>query len=334
MNRTKSFSSPPDSEGIFERSLSTSMSSLPPQSRHKLARTMSNCSQHSASSYAVPTHHSTEDFIAPVLDSTTEILSNPSLDFSNVNIVCCCEDTDRDSMDEDAVSSTSGVQSLSAPVPGAPPLTSSSGVDEGDNTTGPCGHPKYRKSRSRSRSRSIICNSLMSSMSSPPTSQSVSTAHPHSHSHSHPHSHPHSSATGAGPRSPPSGPKSPSVRSNLSNASLSSHFHHGSPSLAPDAKTINFYSYADMLDKEKDSETGFSGDDLDSEPSSARPHHHHHHSPTFKGFSFAGAAGSHEVHSSAPPAVGTFSSSPPPPQTTSVDGFTTLSMKEYISKLT
>lgn len=286
-SRSKSFASSLN-EGIFERSLSLSMLSLPPTSRQKLARTLSNCSQQSSGGYTIPIHHNTEDYIAPVLDTTTEILTNPSLDLSDVNIVCCCEEegdenaTDRDSADESQPNNH--LKLLLTP-----------------HAPAPHNHAHPKKQRSRSRSRSSICKSLMSSMSPTHTSSQLQLA-----------SRLHHNSVGN------IGPVSPSVHLSKSNVSLQ-QFHQQHQDLAsssPDRKTIKFYSFADMLDNEKQEEQPFDDD----EESVGSP-------PEFRGFSFSEPAHvDDDVHHKR-----TNSSHSPP---VSADGFQTISVRDYISKLT
>ncbi|SGZ57389.1 CIC11C00000005854 [Sungouiella intermedia] len=128
-----------DPESIFERSLSTSpFKSLPPSRRNSRVglrpngRSMSVVSNGSVCSLnLIPAHYSTEDFVAPVLDTTTEILTDPGIDYSEVTIVSCeCDDStcrSRHSRHKDSKASLR---------PGV-------------------------LNRSRSKSRSFICNSLM-----------------------------------------------------------------------------------------------------------------------------------------------------------------------------
>ncbi|CAH2351267.1 hypothetical protein CLIB1423_03S02410 [[Candida] railenensis] len=285
--RSKSFASS-SNEGIFERSLSFSMSSLPPTSRQKLARTLSNCSQQSSGGYTIPVHHNTEDFVAPVLDTTTEILTNPALDLNDVNIVCCCEEED----DEQATDRDSNDEASSQPNNHSKSSLTAHGQHPHNHT-----HPK--KPRSRSRSRSSISKSLMSSMSPTGTSSQSQLA-----SKSH-----HSSVGNIGP-------VSPSVHSSKSNVSLHQfHQQHQDMSNSPDRKTIKFYSFADMLDNEKQEEQPFSDEDA----SMGSP-------PEFRGFSFSEPAPvDDDIHHKR-----TNSSHSPP---VSVDGFQTISMRDYISKL-
>lgn len=183
----------PQNEGIFERSLSISMLSLPPQSRHKLARTLSNCSL-ASNGYAIPTHHNTEDFVAPVLDTATEILYNPKSDLNNVNIVCCYENDEEEECDgsctEKDSDDDSTLNQLKLP------------NQQQHHHHHHHHHPK--KPRSRSRSRSSICKSLMSSLSNTAAGLQSQTFPLSAHSN---------------------GPTSPSVRSSKSNVSLPQHQH-------------------------------------------------------------------------------------------------------------
>lgn len=287
-HRSKSMSSPP-SEGIFERSLSCSMLSLPPSSRQKLARTLSNCSQHSNCSYAIPDHHSTEDYVAPVLDTTTEILTNPHVDLNKVNIVCCCEeeedgdyptDQDSDSQMEFAASNMHEHLKLS--------LTVNQTPHSHHNSNSSSSKPRPR---SRSRSRLSISKSLLNSMS--PTNPRPP---PHFNSHTH-NSH---------------------LLSGRSSVSLASH--------NPNCPTINFYSFADMLDNERGAEGMIPPDDQgeeDADDACQLP-------PQFRGFSFskpAPAAGQAPLEAASRSNTTLLSSQ------LSADGFTTISMKDYIAKI-
>lgn len=79
----------------------------------------------------IPAYYSTEDFVAPVLDTTTEILTDPDIDYSEVTIVSCeCDDSACRSKHKTLKDSKNPRR------PGA-------------------------LNRSRSKSRSFICNSLM-----------------------------------------------------------------------------------------------------------------------------------------------------------------------------
>lgn len=91
-------------ENIFERSLSTSpFRSLPPSRRNskvglpatkRTGRSMSVASNGSMSSLnLISAYYNTEDFVAPVLDTTAEILTDPGIDLDEVTVVFCeCED--------------------------------------------------------------------------------------------------------------------------------------------------------------------------------------------------------------------------------------------------
>lgn len=204
---------------IFERSISTALFLPPlsavtsqsgqPQAPHKhlvahlvphlvphLARsrsmsTVSASSQMSQTPYAIPMHHNTEDFIAPVLDTTTEVLSDPSIDMNDVEIVCPC-DTDED-LDHDCAAV----------------------------------RPPVLRSRSRSRSRSIISMSLRQCINGA-NSTSV-----------------HS---GSGSVSPTMTHVKLSLSIANRNSSLQSLVDKGDAS--PSKTTINFYSFADMVNAE------------------------------------------------------------------------------------
>lgn len=128
-------------ENIFERSLGTSpFQSLPPsRANTKVAnpnrsngRSMSITSNGSMCSLSlIPAYYSTEDFVAPVLDTTAEILTDPFIDYDEITVVSCeCDD--------------SGCRSKHA-------SKSKHKVPQRPGSL----------HRSRSKSRSFICNSLM-----------------------------------------------------------------------------------------------------------------------------------------------------------------------------
>lgn len=83
-------------ENIFERSVSTNLIQLLPRTRGSIrsskllkGRSMSVASNASFSSLGLLSAYcSTEDFVAPVLDTTAEILCDPLIDLNNVTIVC------------------------------------------------------------------------------------------------------------------------------------------------------------------------------------------------------------------------------------------------------
>lgn len=166
-------------DNIFERSLSTSpFQSLTSSRRNSRAgmvpirRSMSVASNCSNSSCPMP--YNTEDYIAPVLDSTTEILTNPEIDLHNVNIVYCdCGET----------------------LCRSPTLTKSKCLKN--------------RPKPRSRSRLFICNSLLSALNHSPVDES----------------------------------ESESDFKPLSEEELD-----------PDGHTINFYSFADVLNGEQELE--------------------------------------------------------------------------------
>lgn len=79
----------------------------------------------------IPTYYSTEDFVAPVLDTTTEILTDPEINYSEVTVVSCeCDDSACRSKHNRSKDSKAS-------------------------------QPPGAINRNRSRSRSFICNSLM-----------------------------------------------------------------------------------------------------------------------------------------------------------------------------
>lgn len=84
----------------------------------------------------IPTYYSTEDFVAPVLDTTAEILTDPGINYSEVTIVSCeCDD-------------------------------SACRSKHNRSKDGKASKPPGALNRSRSRSRSFICNSLMGAFDS------------------------------------------------------------------------------------------------------------------------------------------------------------------------
>lgn len=91
-------------ENIFERSLSTSpfqsfntsrRNSKVANSIRRTGRSMSVTSTGSVCSLnLIPAHYSTEDFVAPVLDTTAEILTDPRIDYDDITVVSCeCDDS-------------------------------------------------------------------------------------------------------------------------------------------------------------------------------------------------------------------------------------------------
>lgn len=146
-------------------------------------------------------HHNTEDFVAPCLDTTTEVLSDPSIDMNDVEIVCPCEDDD---LDHEC-----------APV--RPPV-----------------------SRSRSRSRSIISTSLRHCING-----SNHTAASQSGWGS-------TSGSVSGSLSGSVSPTMSHVKLGLSIANRTSSFQSltDKGEIAPSKATINFYSFADMVNAE------------------------------------------------------------------------------------
>ncbi|KAF3986523.1 hypothetical protein FT663_03786 [Candidozyma haemuli var. vulneris] len=173
--------------GIFERSLSTSSFGTSTRRNSRVSapasfnvRSASVISNETQKSFAV--HHNTEDFIPPVLDHTTEILTDPSIDFNEVSVVCCeCEGENNKPKDRcKRLNSHKGRFTAQQP-----------------------------QIRSRSRSRSFICNSLMSALGSSDDEEDIDNKR-----------------------------------------------EEGDPEsdFLLDAKTINFYSFNDILNREKDLE--------------------------------------------------------------------------------
>lgn len=173
---------PERDDDIFERSLGVSPYQSLVSSRRNLrvgvpiGRSLSVVSTGS-NSYK-PLFFNTEDFVAPVLDSTTEIITDPTIDLNKVNIVYCdC---------------------------GEPVCRTAS-------NTSPRKCPKNKsRPRSRSRSRLFVCASLMSAL------------HP-----------------------------SPADVESEGEASAVQE----TPELGADGLTINFYSFADVLNGEQDPDT-------------------------------------------------------------------------------
>ncbi|GBL49631.1 hypothetical protein CAJCM15448_19050 [Candidozyma auris] len=90
-----------DEANIFERSLSTPSFGMPSRRSSKSwssgkanGRHASIVSVDCPKSFAA--HHSAEDFIPPVLDHTTEILSDPSIDLNDVNVVALASSDDEE----------------------------------------------------------------------------------------------------------------------------------------------------------------------------------------------------------------------------------------------
>lgn len=146
--------------------------------------------------------------MAPVLDTTTELLADPTTDFSKVQVVCCDFEGEEDSefektSAENSVKGHHSSHNLHSSLPNANNSTNSA---------------TRTKSRSRSRSKSIISMSLMNSI--------------------------HGSTLVA-----PTPPTASMARPNRSAASL---LGHAKGSEASDSsQTINFYSYADMVNQEQ-----------------------------------------------------------------------------------
>lgn len=233
-NNTTSSSSASD---IFERSLNNSLaivstSTIASDNKHagghggraySIASNSSSVSNYTPSAYSIPSHHSIEDYIAPVLDLTAEILTDPALDYKNVQIVCCCDEDD-DEEAEEPVDSNPFNRRKSLP-----------------NI-----YKSRSNSRTRSRSRSIIGNSLLHSFSASPTSPSSPTGlsrssksttslysrAPSSPTPAHPHHLFHSATT-----------DHPLISSKL-------QAHYGQHPHSP-TKTIDFYSFADICNSEQ-----------------------------------------------------------------------------------
>lgn len=150
-------------DDIFERSLNMSPfrsftlgSNFKKRASRKLScvsqdipfnRSMSIVSMDSqASGKLIAMHHSTEDFIPPVLDLTAEILTDPLIDLDSVNVVCCdCE---------------------SAPCQA--PSKHEQDLKKCKLKNGNLSRPRLR---SQSRSRSFICTSLMSALPPQPSEE-------------------------------------------------------------------------------------------------------------------------------------------------------------------
>lgn len=138
-----------DEANIFERSLSTPSFGMPSR-RSSKSWSSSKANGRHASIVSVDcpklfaAHHSAEDFIPPVLDHTTEILSDPLIDLDDVNVVCCeCDGQVAKSKEQHNSRRCSHSEKHSSDSHGARPIL-----------------------RSRSRSRSLICNSLLSALAS------------------------------------------------------------------------------------------------------------------------------------------------------------------------
>lgn len=171
-------------ENIFERSLSTSpFRSLPPSRRNskvgllkRSGRSMSIASNGSMNSLnLMSAYYSTEDFVAPVLDTTAEIFTDPGVDLDEVTVVFC-------ECDDHACRSKHKSHEKSPKAPQRP------------------GHLA-----ARSKSRSFICNSLMGAFDNSECLEEVESE-------------------GPSESSPPVSPQ--------------------------DGKTINLYSFADVVNGE------------------------------------------------------------------------------------
>lgn len=183
-------SSQPD---IFERCLSTLSFGSPSRRNsrvsmctalHKLnnARLSSVASTDSQRSIAL--HHSTEDFIPPVLDHSAEILTNPQIDFSEVSVVCCDCDGEGKKLKHSEKSECS-------------------------NRSGEKKTALRPRQRSRSRSRSFICNSLLKALA---------------------------------------------LEEDEEETDVREEDAESVEECSPDSETINFYSFNDILNREKDLE--------------------------------------------------------------------------------
>lgn len=198
------------SSDIFERSAGGTISPLSLLTNFNVEKRngrsysiASNASALSSVNGYIPSHHNIEDYIAPILDSTTEIVADPRVDMKDVELVCCESEDDYDN----DVNETDGR------------FATTSYFDTPEK-----GH--NLPLRSRLRSRSVIGASLLHSLNTEqlPASQN------------------HASST-----SPP----------RLSKSSRSSTSLYTRPSccvthsdLKPKSKTINFYCFADVCNKE------------------------------------------------------------------------------------
>lgn len=177
-------------ESIFERSLSTSpFKSFPPSRRNSKAalskrqdRSMSIASIGSVgSANLIQAYYSTEDFVAPVLDTTAELLTDPCIDYDEVTVVSCdCDDLGCRKLDK---KDKNEKKNEKHPRPGA-------------------------LQRTRSKSRSFICNSLMGAFDNGQYLEEVE----------------------------------------------SEEATESTPPTSPEGKTVNFYSFADVVNGEHDLE--------------------------------------------------------------------------------
>lgn len=224
------------SSDIFERCLNNNLnlssctltSNLPPPTMDKLrtlsiASNSSSVSNYTPSAYSVPSHHSMEDYIAPVLDSTAEILTDPTLNYDDVQIVCCCDEDDEE---------------------GEETLNETKRQDENPFIRRQSLPNIYKsrsnsKSRSRSRSRSIFGTTLLNSINVPCTSPSSPTAGLSRSSKS-------TTSLYSRPALSPSHSHHHIFHNNtdqLISSKLQSHYKQ--PSQTP-TKVIDFYSFADV----------------------------------------------------------------------------------------
>lgn len=229
---------------IFERSIESQR-----QSRH-------------SSFNGTPYVLHTEDYVAPVLDSTAEILTNPDVGYDRVELVCCDYDCDCDRPNSTSCDTSTKTGSTAAGTAAAAPANTEAAERDGSVSSN-LGRlvsasmvPLYR-----GRSRSIISTSLMSCIASSFSSTSAASGtggidqvvlpqasfSPPSASHSFspglPPSSPHRLV---GPQPHRTTPYGSLVRTSCTSAiSLSPSQQMFRPDYV-----INFYSYADMLSSE------------------------------------------------------------------------------------
>ncbi|CCE85830.1 Piso0_005465 [Millerozyma farinosa CBS 7064] len=245
---------------IFERSIESQR-----QSRH-------------SSFNGTPYVLHTEDYVAPVLDSTAEILTNPDVGYDRVELVCCDYDCGCDRPNSTSCDTSTNTGSTAADTAAAPSASAEAAERDGSassylgrSMSAPM-VPMYR-----GRSRSIISTSLMSCIASSSSSTSatsgsgggeqafspqVSFSPPTASRTFSPGSSPSSPHRPVGPQPHRTTPYGSLVRTSCTSAIPSSP----SQSMFRPDYVINFYSYADMLSSEHSSRSSSLENTTDTAP--------------------------------------------------------------------
>ncbi|EGW30624.1 uncharacterized protein SPAPADRAFT_63452 [Spathaspora passalidarum NRRL Y-27907] len=196
-----------------------------------------------------PLHYNLENFTSPILDTTTEILTNPKIKLEEVQLNCFCDDEDLIEVDQDATEVDTEQDTYELPLPPQSfRMSNASSCSSDTNLT-----PTTSSLRSmptatiettmssnetpvRPRARSIISQTLISTLdnSKGRMTKSASTIQPSYSTMSRHHNH--------------------SIIPKLNRRSLSfagSTKHTRSRVKDdPNAPTIEFYSFADMINHE------------------------------------------------------------------------------------